>query len=87
LVRVSGLSRWAEYVALTRALGALPGVANVEPRRFARGTVELLVHTASGAAQLASHLTRVPPAGLRVAVRAAGDALEIELAGDVSERG
>jgi hypothetical protein len=86
-VRVNGLSRWAEYVALTRALAALPGVATVEPRRFTRGQVELLIRTASGAAQLAAHLTRVPPAGLRVGVRAAGDALEIDITGDASERG
>jgi hypothetical protein len=88
VVRVTGMSRWAEYVALTRALGALPGVAAVEPRRFVRGEVDLLVRTASAAAQLAAHLSRVPPPGLRVGVRANGDTLELEVASDlVPERG
>ena len=89
LVRVTGMSRWAEYVALTRALGALPGVAAVEPRRFLRGEVQLLVRTASAAAQLAAHLNRVPPPGLRVGVRANGDTLELEVTGGdvVPERG
>jgi Flagellar assembly protein T, N-terminal domain len=88
VVRVTGLSRWAEYVALTRALGALPGVAAVEPRRFVRGEVDLLVRTASAAAQLAAHLSRVPPPGLRVGVRANGDTLELDVASDlVPERG
>jgi hypothetical protein len=86
-VRVTGLSRWAEYVALTRALAALPGVAAVEPRRFVRGEIDLLVHTASAAAQLAAHLMRVPPAGLRVGVKSSGDVVDIEIAGDASERG
>jgi hypothetical protein len=87
MVRVTGLQRWVEYVALTRALGALPGVATVEPRRFVRGQVDLLVRTASAAAQLAAHLQRVPPAGLRIGVKAAGDTVEIAIAGDAVERG
>jgi hypothetical protein len=86
-VRVTGLSRWVEYVAVTRALGALPGVATVEPRRFVRGEVDLVVHTASGAAQLAAHLLRVPPPGVRLGVKAAGEILQIEIAGEVPERG
>ena len=86
-VRVTGLSNWTEYVALKRALASLPGVASVEPRRFTHGEVDLLVRTASAASQLAAHLNRVPPAGMRVGVRATGDALEIAIAGDVSERG
>lgn len=86
-VRVTGLSRWAEYVALTRALAALPGVAGVEPRRFVRGQIDLLVRTASAAAQLAAHLARVPPAGLRVGVKSSGDVVDIEITGDAAERG
>jgi hypothetical protein len=86
-VRVRGVERWAEYLALTRALAALPGVAAVEPRRFVRGQIDLVLRTASAASQLAGHLQRVPPAGLRVGVRATGDTLEIDLAGEASERG
>ena len=41
-----------------------------------------MVHTASAASQLAGHLTRVPPAGVRVGVRAVGDAVEIDVAGE-----
>ncbi|MGZ3430150.1 MAG: hypothetical protein ACXVCV_26040, partial [Polyangia bacterium] len=63
------------------------GVAGVEPRRFVRGEIDLVVHTASAASQLAGHLTRVPPAGLRVGVRAVGDAVEIDVAGEAAERG
>ncbi|HEX6836020.1 MAG TPA: hypothetical protein VF334_05570, partial [Polyangia bacterium] len=86
-VRVRGIERWAEYQALTRALASLPGVAAVEPRRFVRGEIDLVVHTASAASQLAGHLQRVPPAGLRVGVRAVGDAVEIDVSGDATERG
>jgi hypothetical protein len=86
-VRVRGVERWAEYQALTRALASLPGVAAVEPRRFVRGEIDLVVHTASAASQLAGHLTRVPPAGLRIGVRAVGDAVEIDVAGEAAERG
>jgi hypothetical protein len=86
-VRVRGIERWAEYQALTRALASLPGVAAVEPRRFVRGEIDLIVRTASAASQLAGHLTRVPPAGLRVGVRAVGDAVEIDVAGEAAERG
>jgi hypothetical protein len=88
-VRVTGISRWSEYQAVTRALASLPGVAAVEPRRFVRGEVDLVVRTASAAAQLAGHLSRVPPPGVRVSVRAAGDVLELEVSSDdsVPERG
>jgi hypothetical protein len=87
-VRITGLQRYAEYVALTRALAAMPGVATVEPRRFQRGQIELLLHSASSAAQLAAHLSRVPPPGLRVSVQASGDGLAIQVDSDaVPERG
>jgi hypothetical protein len=86
-VRVRGVERWAEYQALTRALASLPGVAAVEPRRFVHGQIDLLVRTASAASQLAGHLQRVPPAGVRVGVRAVGDAVEIDVAGEAAERG
>ena len=86
-VRVRGVERWAEYQALTRALASLPGVGGVEPRRFVRGEIDLVVHTASAASQLAGHLTRVPPAGIHVGVRAVGDAVEIDVAGEAAERG
>lgn len=86
-VRVRGIERWAEYQALTRALASLPGVAAVEPRRFVRGEIDLLVRTASAASQLAGHLQRVPPQGVRIGVRAVGDAVEIDVAGEAAERG
>ncbi len=87
-MRVRGIERWAEYQALTRALASLPGVAAVEPRRFVRGEIDLLVRTASAASQLAG-----PPAracrrqGVRIGVRAVGDAVEIDVAGEAAERG
>ena len=87
IVRVRGIERWVEYQALMRALAALPGVAAVEPRRFLRGEIDLIVHTASAASQLAGHLSRVPPPGLRVGVRSVGDAVEIDVAGEAAERG
>jgi len=62
-------------------------VAGVEPRRFVRGEIDLLVRTASAASQLAGHLSRVPPPGMRVGVRAVGDAVEIDVAGEAAERG
>ncbi len=86
-VRVRGVERWAEYQALTRALASLPGVAAVEPRRFVHGEIDLLVRTASAASQLAGHLTRLPPPGVRIGVRAVGDAVEIDVAGEAAERG
>jgi hypothetical protein len=86
-VRVRGVARWAEYQALTRALAAMPGVAGVEPRRFVQGQIDLLVRTATAASQLAGHLQRVPPAGMRLGVKTSGDGIDIELTGDASERG
>jgi len=86
-VRVHGIERWAEYQALTRALASLPGVAAVEPRRFVRGEMDLLVRTASVASQLAGHLQRVPPQSVRIGVRVVGDAVEIDVAGEAAERG
>ena len=86
-VRLRGVVRWAEYQAVTRALSALPGVAGVEPRRFVPGQIDLLVHTASAPSQLAGHLQRVPPAGLRLGVKASSDAVDIDVAGDAAERG
>ncbi|HUS65535.1 MAG TPA: hypothetical protein VMZ28_13380, partial [Kofleriaceae bacterium] len=90
-VRLTGIFHYSDYLAVTRALAALPGVAGVEPRRFQRGQVELLVRTASAAAQLARGLERVPPQGVRVTVRPSPDgALTVEVAGgdgEVRERG
>ncbi|MDB4965258.1 MAG: hypothetical protein JWN44_947 [Myxococcales bacterium] len=86
-VRVRGIARWAEYQALTRALSSLPGVAGVEPRRFVQGQIDFLVRTASAPSQLAGHLQRVPPAGLRIGVKSSSDSVDIELSGDASERG
>jgi hypothetical protein len=88
-VRVTGVARWADYQAVTRALATMPGVAAVEPRRFSRTTIDLVVHTASAASQLAAHLSRVPPAGVHATVRAVGDGLQIDVSdGDaVPERG
>jgi hypothetical protein len=79
-VRLGNVQRYADYVAVQRALSALPGVAAVEPRRFARGAVELLVRTASTAAQLAGALERLPPAGVRVTASTDGDGLRLEIA-------
>jgi hypothetical protein len=79
-VRVTNVSRWADYVAIARALGALPGVAAVEPRRFARNQAELLVRTASSADKLADGLKRLPPPGMKLAVAAAGsDSLSVDV--------
>jgi hypothetical protein len=91
-VRLSGIQHYADYQLVVRALQALPGVAAVEPRRFAKGQADLLVKTASGAGQLAAGLNRVPPQGVRVNVRAAGnDLLQIDVTspseGAVPERG
>ncbi|HZS41869.1 MAG TPA: flagellar assembly protein T N-terminal domain-containing protein [Polyangia bacterium] len=82
-VRVTGFRRYADYLAVTRALAALPGVAAVEPRRFARGEAELVVRTASPAAQLADGLKRLPPPGLRLTAAAPSpEWLAVELSGD-----
>ncbi len=90
-VRVSGIGRYAEYQSVVRALQGLPGVASVEPRRFLRGQAELLVRTATAASQLAAGLTRVPPQGVHVSVKAGGDgSLTVDISGDGSvapERG
>jgi Flagellar assembly protein T, N-terminal domain len=76
-VRVVGFARWADFVALERALGALPGVGGVEPRRFQRGQAELLVRTAQAAAQLADALRRAPPPGAHVTTLP--DGIEVQL--------
>ena len=78
-VRVSNLSHYGDYQAVVRALASLPGVAAVEPRKFLRAEAELLVRTASPAAQLASGLNRVPPQGIRITVRPTGDGLNIDV--------
>jgi hypothetical protein len=80
-VRLTGVQRWSDYQAVVRALQSLPGVAAVEPRRFARGQTDLVVKTAAAAGQLASGLQRLPPQGVRVTVRPTGDgALSIDVA-------
>jgi hypothetical protein len=71
-VHVTGLSRHAEYAALSRSLAALPGVGGVEPRRFARGEVDLFVRTASSASQIGAALERMPPSGVKVNASADG---------------
>jgi hypothetical protein len=82
LVKVTGAGRWADLQAVTRALQSLPGVALVEPRHFSRGVAELLVKTASAAGQLAGGLSRMPPQGVHVNVRATGDgSLTIDITG------
>ncbi len=88
MVKVSRLSRHSDYVAIVRALSALPGVSGVDPRRFARGEAELNVRTTSAAPQLAASLNRMPPAGIRVSSHPASDgSLSIEVLGEASEGG
>jgi hypothetical protein len=90
-VRLNGIFRYSDYLAVTRAIAALPGVAGVEPRRFQRGQAELVVRTASAPGQLARGLERVPPQGVRVTVRPTNDGgLTVDVAGgdgEVRERG
>jgi hypothetical protein len=87
-VRVSRIARHSDYVAVVRALAALPGVSAVDPRRFARGEVELLVRTSAAAAQLAAALGRMPPSGVKVSARPLGDGtLGIEITGEAAEGG
>ena len=87
-VRVRGVERWAEYQALTRALASLPGVAAVEPRRFVRGEIDLARAHRLGGVAAGRHTSRgVPPQGVRIGVRAVGDAVEIDVAGEAAERG
>jgi hypothetical protein len=86
-VHVSGLQRYADYGALLRALSSLPGVAGVEPSRFARGEIDLMVRTASSAPQLAAGLDRAA-SGLRLKSTAEGDAaLRVEVAAVVAPDG
>jgi hypothetical protein len=59
-VHLGGVTRWLDYQAALRALGAIPGVAQVAPRRFSSAGVELGVHTAASAGQLAAALAHVP---------------------------
>ncbi len=66
IVHISGLQRYPDYTALVRALSSVPGVAAVEPRRFARNEADLVLRTASSASQVAAALNRLPPAGVRV---------------------
>jgi hypothetical protein len=89
LVRLNGVTRYGEYLALARALAGVAGVSGVEPRRFAVGEIELLVRTATPAGQLGSGLLRLPPPGLRLSVTPAGDGLTVDVASDsaVPERG
>ena len=89
-VRLFGMSRFADYQSVQRALASLPGVAAVEPRLFQRGAAELLVRTAAGASQLESGLTRVPPVGVHALFKAQPDgSLRVDIAGEtaVPERG
>jgi hypothetical protein len=86
-VQLTGFTRYSEYVSVVRALVAMPGVT-VEPRRFIRGQADLLVHASASAAQLAARLARVPLPSLRLAVKTAGNTLQIAIVGEeVKERG
>jgi hypothetical protein len=87
IVKVTGAARFAEFSAVVRALRDLPGVAAVEPRRFARGESEVLVRTASPASQLAQALNR-GARGLKLTATPSGEtALTIQVTGTVDERG
>jgi hypothetical protein len=81
IVRLHGVQRWADYTLVLRALGAIPGVAAVEPRRFVRGEADLLVRTATGAAQLLGPLARLLPGDGRMVAKALPDgALTVDVA-------
>jgi hypothetical protein len=89
-VRVSRINRHADYVAVVRAIAALPGVTGVDPRRFARGEAELNVRTNVAAAQLAASLGRLPPSGIKIAAHPMSDGglgIEITSGGDTTEGG
>jgi hypothetical protein len=90
MVKVSRINKHADYVAVVRALAALPGVTGVDPRRFARGEAELNVRTNVAAAQLAASLGRLPPAGIKIAAHPMSDGglgIEITSGADSTEGG
>ncbi len=60
LVVLVGTTRFTDYNAISRALGQVPGVTAVEPRRFGTDGVELWATTSLPSAQLAEALGRVP---------------------------
>jgi hypothetical protein len=81
IVRVTGLSRYADYQALLRVMSSLPGSTGAEPRRFARGEAELLWRTPTPANSLKAPLERMAaPAGLRLIAKPDGDAaLDVQI--------
>lgn len=62
-VHLGGVATWIDYQAALRALSSIPGVAQVGPRRFSQAGIELGVHTAASAGQLAAALGRSSDAG------------------------
>lgn len=73
-VTFEGLGSTAAYQQVLRALGALPGVTRVEPRRFTAAQspgeerVGILLHTTAGAEALGAALGRTQLPGLRLQV-------------------
>lgn len=73
-VSFEGLGSFAAYQQLLRAMGALPGVTRVEPRRFvgAQGAeaerVAVFVHSTAGSEALGAALGRSLVPGLRLSV-------------------
>jgi hypothetical protein len=82
-VHLGGVARWIDYQAALRALASIPGVAQVGPRRFSQAGIDLGVHTAASAGQLAASLARAPSDGGGYSFRAQPLG-ELELRMDVS---
>ena len=86
LITLEGLSGFARYQQAVRALAALPGVTQAEPRRFVPATdkgppqQQILLHTSVSAESLGALLGRTPLAGLQAQVMPQpGNALRVLL--------
>jgi hypothetical protein len=79
LVRVDGVTSWADLQLFQRGAGALPGVTSVEPRRFSIEGAELLVRGDVTAPALSAAIARGPDAARFHAISHGDRALDVEI--------
>lgn len=77
LLTLEGVGSFGNYQQLLKALGALPGVTRVEPRRFVaaggeESKVQVLIQTGATAETLGAALGRAPLGGMRLQVAPIG---------------
>jgi hypothetical protein len=83
-VRVHGALRWSDVDAVSRTLAAVPGTERVTLARLARREVTLLVVGGAATRALVDAAAQASLPDLKVAARAQGGEVDVELAADAT---